>query len=384
MWQKSERDDLALSTFATGAGLSLFGFALTEFDHEGRIICFLAGIIICAAAQRFRPVSALRIGANIFAGLIAYHILVHIRISDHVGTKLFVNELWFLTALPALICGASAWFMSRSKPDLWSEGLKAFALAFTALFAVFQIHHAMNGGDLGAGRFTLEELALQVLVGLSFTLGGSILNLDRVKESGNPQFKILPFLLTGISIFTMAAFALGILFVQNPLFEADNPVKGGAALNTLFLAFLVPAVFLGLIAYWARKSRPQWYLAFAGGLALIGWIMYVTGMIRYGFQGSNIALSNWPQDMEMYVISAAWLLTGIALLAIGIKTRRIDLRAASAAIIVLTVLKAFLVDMASLEGVLRALSFVILGIVLIAIGRVYQRILFSKSVETEA
>jgi len=51
---------------------------------------------------------------------------------------------------------------------------------------------------------------------------------------------------------------------------------------------------------------------------------------------------------------------------------------ASAIVIVLTVFKAFFVDMASLEGVLRALSFVVLGVVLIVIGRVYQRLLFSN------
>ena len=138
-------------------------------------------------------------------------------------------------------------------------------------------------------------------------------------------------------------------------------VKGGFLLNSLFLAYFLPALVLGLIAYLGRKSRPAWFLILAGGLSLIGWMIYITGMIRYGFQGAKIDLANWPEDAEMYVISAAWLLTGIALLAMGIKTRRLDIRAASGAIIVLTIFKTFLVDMASLEGVLRAMSFVGLG-----------------------
>jgi len=40
--------------------------------------------------------------------------------------------------------------------------------------------------------------------------------------------------------------------------------------------------------------------------------------------------------------------------------------------------KAFLIDMSHLEGVLRALSFIGLGVVLIGIGLFYQRILTGR------
>ena len=41
-------------------------------------------------------------------------------------------------------------------------------------------------------------------------------------------------------------------------------------------------------------------------------------------------------------------------------------------------LKAFLFDMSNLTGVYRALSFMGLGLVLVAIGWLYQRILFKR------
>ena len=50
------------------------------------------------------------------------------------------------------------------------------------------------------------------------------------------------------------------------------------------------------------------------------------------------------------------------------------------AVIGLTILKAFFIDMAGLTGVWRALSFIGLGLVLVAIGWLYQRILFPKRV----
>jgi uncharacterized membrane protein len=53
-------------------------------------------------------------------------------------------------------------------------------------------------------------------------------------------------------------------------------------------------------------------------------------------------------------------------------------RLASAAVVVLTIGKVFLVDMSGLEGVYRALSFIVLGLVLVGIGWLYQRMLFPR------
>jgi uncharacterized membrane protein len=51
---------------------------------------------------------------------------------------------------------------------------------------------------------------------------------------------------------------------------------------------------------------------------------------------------------------------------------------ASAVVIALTIVKAFLIDMSTLTGVYRALSFICLGLVLVAIGWLYQLILFRR------
>jgi uncharacterized membrane protein len=69
----------------------------------------------------------------------------------------------------------------------------------------------------------------------------------------------------------------------------------------------------------------------------------------------------------------------VALLGIGILFNSQRARLASAAVIALTVLKAFLIDMSTLTGVYRALSFMCLGLVLVTIGWLYQRILFRSA-----
>ncbi len=64
--------------------------------------------------------------------------------------------------------------------------------------------------------------------------------------------------------------------------------------------------------------------------------------------------------------------------AIGIAVNSQRARLASAAVIALTITKAFLIDMSTLTGVYRALSFMCLGLVLVAIGWFYQRVLFRR------
>jgi uncharacterized membrane protein len=87
-------------------------------------------------------------------------------------------------------------------------------------------------------------------------------------------------------------------------------------------------------------------------------------------------------DAEQYTYSMVWLAYGVALLMFGIVFRSQPARLASAAITLLTVAKVFFVDMSGLTGVFRALSFIGLGLVLVGIGWLYQRLLFPPRPKT--
>jgi uncharacterized membrane protein len=63
---------------------------------------------------------------------------------------------------------------------------------------------------------------------------------------------------------------------------------------------------------------------------------------------------------------------------VGVWLRSQPVRFASAAVVILTVLKVFLVDMHDLSGIYQGLSFIGLGIVLLGIGWLYQRLLFPR------
>jgi uncharacterized membrane protein len=124
-----------------------------------------------------------------------------------------------------------------------------------------------------------------------------------------------------------------------------------------------------------RNARPRFYGLSSATLSLLLFTAYVGLEIRRVFAGPELGLWRGFTQGEQWSYSVALLVTGILLLGLGLVRHNRFVRLASAAYLVLAVLKAFLVDMANLEGVMRALSFIGLGLVLIGIGLVYQRLL---------
>jgi uncharacterized membrane protein len=96
-----------------------------------------------------------------------------------------------------------------------------------------------------------------------------------------------------------------------------------------------------------------------------------------------LSLGGTP-DIEQYTYSIACLGFGVLLLVIGIWANSQRARLASAVVIALTIGKVFLIDLSTLTGVYRALSFMGLGLVLVAIGWFYQKVLFRRPVAPAA
>jgi uncharacterized membrane protein len=107
----------------------------------------------------------------------------------------------------------------------------------------------------------------------------------------------------------------------------------------------------------------------AAGYALA----WVTLEIHRGFH-SRVELFGGSTDVEWYLYSVAWLAFAVAALTIGLVRNNDWLRRAGLAGVGVVVAKVFLSDMAELDGVLRALSFICLGGALVGLGYVYRRL----------
>jgi uncharacterized membrane protein len=79
-----------------------------------------------------------------------------------------------------------------------------------------------------------------------------------------------------------------------------------------------------------------------------------------------------------------WLAFGIVLLAVGFILRSQPARLLALGVVALTIAKVFIIDTASISGIYRALSVIGLGIVLLGIGWLYQRLLYPRALPTAA
>lgn len=273
--------------------------------------------------------------------------------------------------IPALLALLSAYQM-RNWPGLRvRNALQGLASLFGLLAVAILVRHAMNGGMLDASTPTLGEQSIYTL--LVAGLSGILMTLDL--KSPSPVFRYGSMVAGGLAIAQTISLHLGAL---NPYFSGES-TGSWPLINLLLIGYLLPGLAYAGLAFYARDKRPLPYvilLALSGALLGFAW---VTLSVRRFWQGEFIAYWKGFEQAETYSYSVAWLAIGVGLLALGSRFDARSLRIASAVIVILTVAKVFLIDMANLEGVLRALSFIGLGFVLIGIGLFYQRILSGKS-----
>jgi uncharacterized membrane protein len=360
---------ISVALFAAGT-LGALALALTFALEKGWLTIALALMSLGTAwISMQRPIPFLRSLAAILAGIVVLRVGYEPRIAgDAVGATPVFNWLLWGYGVPALSFWAGSYFLRRRGDDAPLRVVEAAAILFTVLLAFMEIRHAVNGGDVYAVNPTLVEVALQVCSALAMAIG-----LERLRiRSGSIVHDVAAVLLTA---FAGLASVFGLLMLENPLLWSIN--VGGAFVNHLLLGYAAPAVLMLLLSYAVAGRRPTAYANTIAAGALIMALSYVTLEIRRLYHGPVLS-GGITGGAEQYSYSIAWLTLGVILLGIGILFNSQRARLASAVVIALTILKAFVIDMSTLTGVYRALSFMCLGLVLVAIGWLYQRILFRR------
>ncbi len=308
----------------------------------------------------------------VVAGRLAYEPRI---VGDDLGMTPVFNWLLFAYGAPAAAFGLSARIMRRaSGEDLPVQIAQALAIIFSALLFFFEIRHALNGGDPFARSSGLIEQGLFATTSLAFSL--ALTRLDTMRAS--PVFRTASLIFGVISILVSI---VGLGLVQNPYFSGAA-IEGGRLFNAILLSYGLPAVLATILARAAERVRPQWFVVSLRIAALVLVFLLATLETRRFFETDLIGWRNPASQAENYAYSAVWLALGMLLLAFGVWRASREARLASGLFIVAAVLKVFLYDLAQLEGILRALSFIGLGAVLIGIGLVYQKLVFRRSSHT--
>ena len=369
--KRSPRPGLAAAgaLFATGAVAAL-ALALTMALEKGWLTVALALMVagIAWVADK-RPLPALRMLAAAAAALVMARIAWEPRIvGPDVGTTPIFNWLLYGYGIPAAAFAVGGHLLRRRADDGPARTIDSGAIVLTVLLAFSEIRHFIYHGDIYRNSTGLAELALQVSVGLAMTIG-----LERLRLHTRSVVHDIGAL--AVAALTLMAIVLGLAVSKNPLLTGE-PV-GGSFVNLILLGYGLPAVLAAALALQTRGVRPQFYSATAAVTAVALALAYLSLEVRALYHGEVLTVGP-TSNAEQYTYSAVWLAFGVVLLAVGVLLRSQPVRFASAAVVILTVLKVFLVDMHDLTGIYQGLSFIGLGVVLLGIGWLYQRLLFPR------
>lgn len=359
----------AVSLALGGAGVAALLMLHMAFGSGLTTVLVGAAAVVPALATRWRsyPVLGWIAAGAVFATLCRVAFDPTIVGAQFLSTTPVFNWLLPGYAIPALAFGFAAWQLVRTTGGRPRLVMEAGAALFALLALAMLVRHAMHGGVIDEGALTLAEQAIYTLIALGFS--AILIALDMRSPSPVLRYGSL-----GVGAMS-ALFVAGQHFLAlNPLFT-DESTGTIPVFNLLLLAYLLPAVAAGALALYARGKRPRWYSAMLALIAALLAFAYATLSVRRLFKGEFIGLWSGLGQWETYSYSALWLVIGVLLLALGVRLKSQAVRIASAALIFISVVKVFLFDMSELEGVLRALSFIGLGGVLIGIGLFYQRLL---------
>ncbi len=154
----------------------------------------------------------------------------------------------------------------------------------------------------------------------------------------------------------------------NPAFMSSARATGWPIFGSLGAAYLLPALMLAAmgwkLTHLPRALRGGFWLLAAGFASL-----WVALEIRHFWLGDFMASSKVLKP-ELYSYTVAMTLAALALLALAYARHSAGLRKLALAVVVLVVAKVYLVDVAELDGLLRAVSVFVLGLLAVVMALV--------------
>ena len=330
---------------------------------------------------------SMAVGVLSILSILLAHLLTlnPVQTGEHTGSWPIFDLLFIGYFLPGLAAMGLAYYAENKRPRLFRNLIESAGTILLLVWVPLELRHLFHGAILLSGTHLDEAEAFLWPVGwLALSFVHSAVGQYLKKGSADlPESDWIPvtfvkslqnasLVFAGVSVL---ALVFSNLVYMNPYFSGES-TGTSAILNLLLLGYFVPAALIWLRALVGRRTGEHVIVQI--GLSVFGFILmfaYITLAVRRSWQGEYIGSWNGFLQGETYTYSVVWLIFGVLLLILGSHLNAISLRLASAAIVFVTVGKVFLFDMSNLEGILRALSFIGLGLVLIAIGLFYQRVL---------
>ena len=258
-----------------------------------------------------------------------------------------------------LACLAAGWTASPlPKLQRWIEAVAAHLLVLTCWLGTRQW---LYGGDAFAEEYGLLEAAINTATWGA--LGLIYYWRSQVSEQISAVYRWASRVVLAMALWS---YAVALVFL-NPLWGNES-IAETRVWNLLLLAYGAPVV----LAYLTRRFYEPFGARLAGKVAALALFAFVSLEIRHLWQQA-LDISLPASDGEMATYSVVWLCMAVAAILSGGMRFGPGVYRAGMALLLLTTCKVFLVDMSGLTGLLRAGSFMGLGLSLLGLAYLHQR-----------
>ena len=261
---------------------------------------------------------------------------------------------------PALLCAEAARRLVAAARPLATPGA-VVALVFLLLWLISEVRRLFHGPFLGHGPLQYAEAAAYAVVLMAVALAAEHGRKPAVADLGfggglGAVFDGLIWIAGGIALWLLAV-------VASPWWGPLSGTLGSPI--PLAVAHVAAAGLTALLAVSAARRERIALARAATVAAALEVLALLTLIVRYAFHGPAMRANLVQASLETWTFSAVWALYGLLVLAGGARQRQVALRWLGLAILLATTAKVFLFDMARLEGVIRAGSFLALGVLLL-------------------
>jgi uncharacterized membrane protein len=302
-------------------------------------------------------------------------LIVMLRLTAAPWLPKYADELllglhWSLIIYPTVF--AVLWFARKQLPmNALRHWLTGALLHIIALFITTESSYFLTGEYPDFANLSFEQ---STLLGLNWLILGAVYLWRQRFTSHQKLYRIFALLLF-----------VGVLFMQlsttlfaNP-YISDQPIGESIIFNWLLPLWGLPGAVLIVMLSLQLVIKKLQTLVFT--LIALFMFLYINSIVRLSFNEQLNFFTTPMVQAELYTYSVLWLCIAVAFILAAQLLQRYPFVLLNKArinkigfgILAAVILKAFLVDMANLEGLLRALSFIALGLSLVGIGWLFQR-----------
>ncbi|GAA6158762.1 DUF2339 domain-containing protein [Ruegeria sp. HU-ET01832] len=357
-FSRVDGDQRMRASLATLSALSCLTFACVIVLSSAALTIALVAMVVVAAVldRKFNlPPMSWFIWAGVFT--VTVRLVLNPGL-DWAGTAAILEmTLVYAVATLGFLAG---WLLIRSmnrpvatlllESATWATGGILLSLLLERWLQSFGEGNATNS-HWGLGLLAIIWLLLAFAQIQRFELGGKL----------NYARYLLAAFFAGHGLFRLVQ----TLVDANPLLnKVASPVLGLPLLNTLAVAYLLPALAVGL-SVWRIHATPLWLKRASWGLSGGLTAVWLGLMIRHVWQGAaGMYEGNGVTQPELYTYTIALLVIGAVVFYQSLARRSDLMRKAGLAVIGLAVAKVFLIDIAGLGGLIRVFSLLALGLAL--------------------